>query len=69
MSAEQAKRTFGLTDREIQILRLAADGKRDKEIALDIGCAVSTVSNTLSRIYKKTGTGSRIELSNLISER
>jgi DNA-binding NarL/FixJ family response regulator len=41
-------------------------GMRDKEIAHELDCAVSTISNTVSRIYKKTKTGSRVELIRLI---
>lgn len=59
---EDVRREFSLSEREGEILRFVTEGKRDKEIALALGCAVSTVSNTVSRIYKKTGTGSRVEL-------
>ena len=59
---QDVRRKFSLTEREAKILRFVTEGKRDKEIALALGCAVSTVSNTVSRIYKKTGTGSRVEL-------
>jgi ligand-binding sensor domain-containing protein/DNA-binding CsgD family transcriptional regulator len=60
------KQNYGLTDREIQVLRMVIAGKRDKEIAYSLDRAVSTVSNTVGRIYRKTGTGSRVELLTIV---
>jgi ligand-binding sensor domain-containing protein/DNA-binding CsgD family transcriptional regulator len=53
---------YALTEREAEFLLLLARGMRDKEIAKELGCAVSTVSNSFSRIYKKTGAKGRTEL-------
>ncbi|MFP4384753.1 MAG: response regulator [Spirochaetia bacterium] len=58
---------YSLTDRETEVLSLMLTGLRDKEIARKLGCAVSTVSNTASRIYKKSDCGSRVELLRKIS--
>jgi ligand-binding sensor domain-containing protein/DNA-binding CsgD family transcriptional regulator len=63
------KDSYKLTERELEILKLLSSGKRDKEIAQKAGCAISTVSNTLSRIYKKTGTGGRSDLVLLIHQK
>lgn len=43
----------GLTDREVQVLRLIAGGAAPKQIARDLGCAPSTVHNHLHHIYRK----------------
>lgn len=40
-----------LTDNEIEILRLIKSGKSNVEIARDSGRAVSTIENTLQKIY------------------
>lgn len=51
-----------LTDRELQILALLAEGCRNKEIARRLGTREQTIKNQLTRIYKHTGTRSRLEL-------
>ncbi len=51
-----------VTERDIRIIELVLQGARDKEIAGALGVATSTVSNTLSRIYKKLKVSSRTEL-------
>lgn len=61
-SVDQFGQRYGLTEREITIVRYVLEGLRDKEIAYELDCAVSTVSNTLSRIYGKTETGGRTAL-------
>lgn len=58
---------YSLAPRELEVVKLLTLGRRDKEIAIELDCAVSTVSNTLSRIYKKTSTGGRYELMKCIS--
>jgi len=59
-------RTFAtvnkLTVREEQVMALAFIGKSDKDIASELDVATSTVSNTLSRVYKKAGVSGRVEL-------
>jgi len=60
---------YKLTERELEILKHLSSGKRDKEIAREIGCAISTVSNTLSRIYKKTETAGRSDLILLVHKK
>jgi putative nucleotidyltransferase with HDIG domain len=43
----------GLTDREVQVLRLVAGGAAPKQDARELGCAPSTVHNHLHHIYRK----------------
>jgi two-component system response regulator DesR len=50
-----------LTDREREVLRLAADGAPAKEIATKLYLSAGTVRNYLSRVITKTGARSRIE--------
>lgn len=64
---EQIQKEYKLSPRELEVTKLVISGKKDKEIAVEITCAVSTVSNTLTRIYSKTSTGGRYDLINVIS--
>jgi two-component system response regulator DesR len=50
-----------LTDREREVLRLAADGAPTKEIATELFLSLGTVRNHLSRVIAKTGARTRIE--------
>lgn len=50
-----------LTAREAQVLQLVADGLSDKEIATQLGTAVSTVKNQLAAVYTKWRVRSRTE--------
>jgi len=49
---------FGLTEREWEVLRLAARGKQHGEISLALGIAVNTVKNHFRNMYEKLGVGS-----------
>jgi non-specific serine/threonine protein kinase len=49
----------GLTERETEIARLVAAGKRSSEIAQQLFVSVRTVDNHLSAIYRKLGVKSR----------
>jgi len=51
-----------LTPREMQILRLVADGLRNKEIAQDLEISEGTVKIHLHNIYEKVDVDSRVEL-------
>jgi DNA-binding NarL/FixJ family response regulator len=51
-----------LTPRELNILRLVGGGLSNKEIALKVGMAVSTVRTHLHSVYWKLGFESRVEL-------
>lgn len=51
--AEGPRRPPGLTDREVQVLRLLAEGETAKQVAHRLGCAPSTVHNHLHHVYRK----------------
>jgi DNA-binding NarL/FixJ family response regulator len=48
---------FGLTEREWEVLRLAARGRQHGEISVVLGIAVNTVKNHFRNIYEKLGVG------------
>jgi two-component system response regulator DesR len=50
-----------LTPREMEVLRLAADGLTNKEIAYRLGLSERTVQFHLTAVFNKTGTNSRAE--------
>lgn len=50
-----------LTDREIEVMRKAAQGKSNKNIAKDLSISVRTVQAHLRSIFNKLGVGSRCE--------
>lgn len=51
--------TIDLTEREMEVLRAAAQGQRSKEIALALGISERTVKAHLASIYQKLGVDSR----------
>ncbi|WP_159712118.1 response regulator [Geminicoccus flavidas] len=68
LARESAKQqaTKTLTQREIELVRLVAEGLRNKEIAFRLGITEGTVKIHLHRIYDKLQVTSRIELANYI---
>src|SRR5215208_1915552 len=58
----------GLTGREVEIIRLAAARKSNKEIGKALGISPRTVSTHLSNIFGKLGVGSRGELTDFVRE-
>ncbi|MFZ0634173.1 MAG: response regulator transcription factor [Candidatus Acidiferrales bacterium] len=51
-----------LSQREKEVIRLAAEGMKNREIAAVIGVTEHTVSNYMYRIFDKLGVSSRVEL-------
>lgn len=55
-----------LSDRELEIARMAANGFSDLNIARQLGISEGTVGRHLHNIYRKLGIGSRLELADLL---
>ena len=55
----RGRRPGGLTAREVEVIKLLASGKSNKEIAEELFLAPKTVARHLSNIFAKTGSGSR----------
>jgi DNA-binding CsgD family transcriptional regulator len=53
---------YGVSPRELEILRLVARGMSNKEIGATLFISEGTVKNHLYRIMRKTGTGNRTEI-------
>ena len=51
----------GLTQREVEVLRLMSEGKSNKEIATDLLLSIRTVERHVSNIYVKLGARSRAD--------
>jgi DNA-binding NarL/FixJ family response regulator len=49
----------GLTEREVEVLRLIALGKSNREVAGTLTISVKTVGRHIENIYAKTGISSR----------
>lgn len=60
-SGTAARQPDGLTDREHEILQLAADGLSNREIADRLIFSVGTVKWYMNQIYSKLGVGSRTQ--------
>ena len=61
LAAEAWSEADPLTDRERQVLRLAADGHSGAEIAADLELSEGTVRNYLSEAISKIGAKNRVE--------
>lgn len=57
-----------LTRREREVARLAAEGRRNAEIAQDLQISTHTVATHLKNIYSKLHVRSRLELAQVIRE-
>ena len=51
----------GLTQREVEVLRLVCGGKTDREIGEELFISVKTVGNQVSNIINKTNTANWTE--------
>jgi len=61
VSEGQEKELEALTDREIEVLKMAATGMSNKEIASELFLSVHTIESHLTSIFNKLGVGSRVE--------
>ena len=61
--------TEGLTARELEIVRLVAARKSNKEIGRALNISPRTVSTHLTNVFTKLGVGSRGELADFVRER
>ena len=61
-SVKSGARPFGLTMRELEVVRLVGEGCSNREIGNRLHISEDTVKHHLSRIFDKTGTSSRVEL-------
>lgn len=61
VNEESEKELEALSDREIGVLKMAAAGMSNKEIASELFLSVHTIESHLTSIFNKLGVGSRIE--------
>jgi DNA-binding CsgD family transcriptional regulator len=59
--SEQARRQYGLTARELEVLRLVAIGRSNRDIAAELFISAKTASVHVSNIMSKFGVASRVE--------
>jgi DNA-binding NarL/FixJ family response regulator len=59
--AATTSRPAGLSQRELEVLRLIAAGKSNAQIADELVLSVNTVIRHVSNVYAKTGAGNRAE--------
>jgi DNA-binding NarL/FixJ family response regulator len=62
----QRTRAEGLTETERRILDLANHGEMNKQRAAELHITVRTVESNLTRVYRKHGVSSRVQLTHLI---
>jgi DNA-binding NarL/FixJ family response regulator len=55
----RTRRPAGLTEREVEVLCLIADGRANKEVAAQLHLSAKTVSRHLTKIFNKIGVTSR----------
>jgi two-component system NarL family response regulator len=63
------KRHSTLSEREIDVLRLTAEGRTNKEIAAALGLGGSSVKTYLARIFTKLGASDRTQAVSLARDR
>jgi len=59
---ETRKPNFGLTERELEIVSVIANGCTNRDIAEEFSISQQTVKHHLSNIFDKTGVSNRLEL-------
>lgn len=61
--------TRGVTAMERRVAKLVALGRRNDEVAAELGVSAKTVEAHLTRIYRKLGLRSRTELAALAARK
>jgi DNA-binding CsgD family transcriptional regulator len=61
LSPGVASNRRGLTDREIEVLRLIADGRSNKEIAVQLCLSIRTVERHINNLYRKIDAQNKAE--------
>jgi DNA-binding NarL/FixJ family response regulator len=61
-AARRRTRAFGLTSREVEIIRAVVDGCSNREIAARAAISENTVKSHLTHIVNKCGASTRVEL-------
>ena len=61
-AARRRSRAFGLTPREVEIIRAVVAGCSNREIAARVSISENTVKSHLAHIFDKSGASSRVEL-------
>ena len=56
----------GLSETELRVAQLVAEGKSNKEVAAELYVSVRAVESNLSKVYAKLGIRSRTELARRI---
>ncbi|AEC02208.1 helix-turn-helix transcriptional regulator [Parasphaerochaeta coccoides] len=59
---------YHITEREFSVIKLIANGRTNKEIAMELNISTNTVNNHVANIFSKTEVRSRIDLLNLLKE-
>jgi DNA-binding CsgD family transcriptional regulator len=57
----KAQRSLGISDRELEVLRLMTEGRSNKEIATRLHVSPNTVKTHVARLYEKLDVGRRTE--------
>lgn len=67
-TAARSERPDGLTDREIEVLRLVAAGKTNKEIGRELFISTTTVNAHVRNVLEKIGAANRAEAASYATE-
>ena len=67
-SNAEAKRQFGLTRRELEVLALVVAGYPNKEIARECAVSEETIKHHLTHMFDKVGASNRLELAVLATK-
>ncbi len=62
MPRRVAQPQAGLTETEVQLVRLVRDGLSNRQVAAAMHYSTKTIEVYLSRVYAKTACASRLEL-------